>query len=76
MFSLKARKARIVLSPFSGQAMVAIGNVLADSVRKRVQKGLDANDQPAKGLAPSYATGQKPDTYFNRSRSGAPTRTE
>jgi hypothetical protein len=50
-FTTKIRRARFVVSPFSAQQMVALGTVLRDSIRTRIQHGLNVDDQAAKRLS-------------------------
>jgi hypothetical protein len=50
MFQPKITHARLVMSPFDSSQMLTIGNALADSVRKRIASGVNANDQPSKPL--------------------------
>ena len=51
-FQAKISRARFVLGPFTAQDMLAIGNVLRDSIAARIGKGLNVNDAPAKALKP------------------------
>jgi hypothetical protein len=61
-FQTKITKARFTLSPFSAEQMMKIGNTLNDSIKKRIQSGVNANDERAKPLKPgrgnykAYAT--------------------
>ncbi len=41
-----------MLGPFTSEDMLAIGNVLRDSIAARIGKGLNVNDAPAKELKP------------------------
>ena len=51
-FQAKITRARWVLGPFTSEDMLAIGNVVAESIKGRIQGGLNINDQPAKPLKP------------------------
>lgn len=51
-FQAKITRARWVLGPFTSEDMLTIGNVVADSIKDRLHKGLNINDQPAKPLKP------------------------
>jgi hypothetical protein len=51
-FQAKISRARFVLGPFTSEDMLAIGNVLRDSIAARIGKGLNVNDAPAKELKP------------------------
>ncbi len=51
-FTAKITRARFVLGPFTSEDMLAIGNVLRDSIAARIGKGLNVNDAPAKALKP------------------------
>src|SRR5689334_19756790 len=55
MFTTKLKGARFVYSPFTAETMAGIGQTLAESIRQRIQRGENANDQPAKSLNKSYA---------------------
>ena len=54
-FQTKISKARFSYSPFSGQQMAEFGEELLGSVNARLDRGLNANDQPAAPLKPRYA---------------------
>ncbi len=41
-----------MLGPFTAEDMLAIGNVVRDSIAARIGKGLNAEDAPAKPLKP------------------------
>ena len=49
-YQTKVPKPRLVLSPFSSEQMLAIGQSLAASMITRIKSGKNANDQPAKPL--------------------------
>jgi hypothetical protein len=51
-FITVVRKARFVYSPFTGQEMADFGQLLADSIRGRIQSGRNVYDQPAAPLKP------------------------
>jgi hypothetical protein len=51
-FQAKITRARFVLGPFTSEDMLTIGNVVVDSIKDRLHKGLNINDQPAKPLKP------------------------
>ncbi len=51
-FQAKITRARWVLGPFTSEDMLTIGNVVVDSIKDRLHKGLNINDQPAKPLKP------------------------
>ena len=51
-FQAKITRARFVLGPFTSEDMLTIGNVVVESIKDRLHKGLNINDQPAKPLKP------------------------
>ena len=51
-FQAKITPARFVLGPFTSEDMLTIGNVVVESIKDRIHKGLNINDQPAKPLKP------------------------
>ena len=51
-FETVIRKARFVYSPYTGQEMQGFAQVLADSIRKRIQSGQNIYDQAAAPLKP------------------------
>ena len=51
-FQAEITRARFVLGPFTAADMLAVGNVLRDSIAVRIGKGLNVNDAPAKALKP------------------------
>ena len=51
-FQAKITRARWVLGPFTSEDMLTIGNVVVDSIKGRLHKGLNINDQRAKALKP------------------------
>jgi hypothetical protein len=55
MFKMKISRARFTYTPFSSEAMARIGQAAVGSIKKRIQSGVDANDQAAKELNPQYA---------------------
>lgn len=64
-FATKISHVRVVVGPFSSDTMATLAGILRDSMRGRIAQGLNANDQPAKELAPGYlkrkvAKGKKP----------------
>src|ERR1039458_454448 len=54
-FQTKVSHARYVVGPFSSDQMNTLAGILRDSMRNRIQRGLNVNDQPAKPLKPAYA---------------------
>ena len=55
-FATKVTHARFVVGPFSSDQMSTLAGILRDSMRGRIQNGLNVNDQPAKPLKPGYAS--------------------
>ena len=51
-FQAKITRVRFVLGPFTSEDMLDIGNVVVESIKTRLHKGLNINDQPAKPLKP------------------------
>jgi hypothetical protein len=51
-FQAKITRARFVLGPFTSEDMLEIGNVVVESIKDRLHKGLNINDQQAKPLKP------------------------
>jgi len=51
-FQAKITRARFVLGPFTSEDMLEIGNVVIESIKDRLAKGLNINDAPAKPLKP------------------------
>jgi len=51
-FITVVRKARFVYSPFTGDEMASFGQILADTIRARIQSGRNVYDQPAAPLKP------------------------
>lgn len=51
-FQAKITRARWVLGPFTSEDMLEIGNVVVDSIKDRLHKGLNINDEAAKPLKP------------------------
>ena len=51
-FQAKITRARFVLGPFTAEDMLAIGNIVRDSIAARIGKGLNVEDAPAKALKP------------------------
>jgi hypothetical protein len=54
-FQTKVSHARFVVGPFSSDQMNTLAGILRDSMRGRIQSGLNVNDQPSKPLKPKYA---------------------
>jgi hypothetical protein len=52
-FKTKIIRSRYSLSPFSSEQMLAIGNNLLSSIKKRIRSGTNANDQEARALKPT-----------------------
>jgi hypothetical protein len=51
-FQAKIIRARWVLGPFTSEDMETIGNVVLDSMYRRITNGFNANDAPSKALKP------------------------
>jgi len=51
-FQAKIIRARWVLGPFTSEDMETIGNVLLDSISRRIRNGFNASDAPSKALKP------------------------
>ncbi len=51
-FQTKITRARWVLGPFTSEDMETIGNVLLDSISRRIRNGFNASDAPSKALKP------------------------
>lgn len=51
-FQAKITRARWVLGPFTSEDMLEIGNVVVDSIKDRLHKGLNIRDEAAKPLKP------------------------
>lgn len=49
---IRITRCRFTLSPFSSEQMAEIGQVMANTIRTRIQSGTNAEDQPAKPLIP------------------------
>src|SRR5579859_1287978 len=58
-FQTKVRHARFVVGPFSSTQMATLGDILRDTMRDRIQNGINANDSPAKQLSPGYAAAKQ-----------------
>lgn len=54
LFAAKITRARFVMSPFSSEQMLAIGQVAANSIKTRILGGQNAADQKAKPLSMKY----------------------
>ena len=54
-FQTKVSHARFVVGAFSSDQMNTLAGILRDSMRGRIQQGLNVNDQPGKPLKPKYA---------------------
>jgi hypothetical protein len=50
-FQTKISKARFVVSPFTAQQMVELGQVAVDSIKSRLERAENVYDQPAKPLS-------------------------
>ena len=50
-FKAKISRARFVVSPFSAQQMVELGQVAVDSIKARLERAENIYDQPAKPLS-------------------------
>jgi len=53
-FRTKITRARFVVSPFTAEQMVEIGQVAVASILERLERGQNVSDQPAAPLRPSY----------------------
>jgi len=51
-FVTVVRRARFVYSPFTASEMASFGQLLADTIRARIQSGQNVYDQPAAPLKP------------------------
>lgn len=54
-FQTKVSHARFVVGPFSPDQMSTLAGILRDSMRDRIQRGVNVSDQSAKTLRPKYA---------------------
>ena len=50
----KITRARFVLGPFSAEDMSVIGTFMCDRIRRRIQAGVNVDDNPSKALKPGY----------------------
>lgn len=50
--AIKISKSRLTLSPFSVEQMIALGQLATTTFRKRIQSGINADDNPTKPLKP------------------------
>ena len=50
----KITRARFVLGPFSAEDMAIIGTFMCDRIRRRIESGVNVDDNPAKALKPGY----------------------
>ena len=50
----KVTRARFVLGPFSAEDMTIIGTFMCDRIRRRIESGVNVDDNPAKALKPGY----------------------
>ena len=66
-FQPKLSHARYVVGAFSTDQMATLAGILRDSMRVRIQGGMNVNDQPAKALKPGYAK-------FKQRKGGLPMR--
>ena len=53
-YAPKITRARFVLGPFSAEDMTVIGNFMCDRIRRRIESGVNADDNPSKPLKPCY----------------------
>lgn len=53
-FAPKITRARFVLGPFSSEQMTTIGLFMADRIRRRIESGVNAADNPSKALTQGY----------------------
>jgi hypothetical protein len=54
-FTTKITHARLTFSPFSSEQMANLGQLMVDTITKRIRFATDANDNRAKDLVPRYA---------------------
>jgi hypothetical protein len=73
MFQPKITHARLVLSPFSSEQMLTLGNALSSSIIKRIKSGTNANDEPSKPLKGAKGN-YVPYTRFKQNRGLQPLR--
>jgi hypothetical protein len=52
-FTPKITRARFVLGPFSSEQMTTIGLFMCDRIRRRIQNGLNVDDNPSRALKPA-----------------------
>src|ERR1700685_3639877 len=52
LFQTKITRVRLPDTPFSPEQMAQLGEVLAQSIRARIHRGINANDASAKPLKP------------------------
>ena len=50
----KITRARFILGPFSAEDMTTIGNFMCDRIRRRIESGVNVDDNPSKPLKPGY----------------------
>jgi hypothetical protein len=50
----KITRARFVLGPFSAEDMTIIGTFMCDRIRRRIESGVNVEDNPSKALKPGY----------------------
>jgi len=50
----KITRARFILGPFSAEDMTVIGTFMCDRIRRRIQAGVNVDDNPSKALKPGY----------------------
>jgi phage gpG-like protein len=55
LFQTKVSHARFVVGAFSSDEMNTLATILRDSMRDRIQRSLNVDDQPARPLTPKYA---------------------
>ena len=53
-FTPKITRARFVLGPFSSEQMTTIGLFMCDRIRRRIESGVNAADNPSRELSQPY----------------------
>jgi hypothetical protein len=77
-FQPRIQTVKVTFSPFSTDSMMAIGNVVLDHIKERIQSVTDASDNRAKPLKETYAEEKRKGRYVAlggpRKFSGLPVR--
>ena len=63
IFQTRLQEAKVSFSPFSTDSMLAIGSVLLDHIRSRIQSVQDVTDSRAKPLKEKYAEEKRKGRY-------------